>query len=139
MNKKVVLFGLIMLFFLSFVLAQEVCEEGDDDCKVDNAYACLNEKIDDKTCSGLSPEEKIFSFLATETSRYFLLCFYHSNILLPLVISKWYCEVIHKCQGFFFKTLEGYKVPRFITICNCWHFAKCMAWKLGDFGGVVRK
>src|SRR3989344_2561897 len=69
MNKKVVLFGLIMLFFLSFVLAQEVCEEGDDDCKVDNAYACLNEKIDDKTCSGLSPEEKIFSFLATEKCK----------------------------------------------------------------------
>ena len=70
MKKLVFLFSvfLVSIFFTFFVSATEhdvVCDEGDVDCKVDKAYSCLNEKIDDKTCDGLSSEERIFSLLAT--------------------------------------------------------------------------
>jgi len=70
MKKLVFLFSifLVSIFFTFFVIAEEhniVCEDGDDDCKVNKAYSCLNEKIDDKTCEVLSSEERIFSFLAT--------------------------------------------------------------------------
>lgn len=70
MKKLVFLFSifLVSIFFASFVIATEhdiVCDDGDNDCKVDKAYSCLNEKIDDKTCEALSSEERIFSLLAT--------------------------------------------------------------------------
>ena len=83
MKKLVFLFSifLVSIFFTFFVIAEEhniVCDDGDADCKVDKAYSCLNEKIDDKTCEVLSSEEKVFSLLATgkcknevlEDSRY---------------------------------------------------------------------
>lgn len=70
MKKWGILFSvfLVLIFFTFFVIATEhdiVCDEGDVDCKVDKAYSCLNEKIDDKTCDGLSSEERIFSLLST--------------------------------------------------------------------------
>ena len=66
MKKVVLLFGLLFLF-LSFVIAQEdtTCAQGDDDCRIDKAYSCLNEKINDKSCDSLSSEESVFSLLAT--------------------------------------------------------------------------
>ena len=70
MKKLVFLFSifLVSIFFIFFVIAEEhniVCDDGDVDCKVDKAYSCLNEKIDDKTCEALSSEERVFSLLAT--------------------------------------------------------------------------
>ncbi len=70
MKKLVFLFSifLVSIFFAFFVIAEEhniVCDDGDVDCKVDKAYSCLNEKIDDKTCEALSSEERVFSLLAT--------------------------------------------------------------------------
>jgi hypothetical protein len=65
MKKQVFLFSIfIVMFFASFVIAEEiVCE--DNDCKIDKAHSCLEEKIDDKECDNLASEEKVFSFLAT--------------------------------------------------------------------------
>ena len=37
----------------------------DETAKINNAYDCLNKKIDEKKCSGLTLEQKIFSYLAT--------------------------------------------------------------------------
>lgn len=67
MKKQVVLFALTLFIFFGFVIAQEdiVCELGDDNCKIDKAYSCLRGEIDDKGCDNLSPEEKVFSLLAT--------------------------------------------------------------------------
>ncbi len=70
MKKLVFLFSifLVLIFFTFFVIAEEhdiACDDGDADCKVDKAYSCLNEKIDDKTCEDLSSEERVFSLLAT--------------------------------------------------------------------------
>ncbi len=62
MKKGAILFGvlfLIMTFSMVGILASEESE------KVDKAFACLEEKIDDKECSTLSIEEKIFSLLST--------------------------------------------------------------------------
>tara|TARA_Y100000310_G_C20675309_1_gene812700 strand:+ start:686 stop:2416 length:1731 start_codon:yes stop_codon:yes gene_type:complete len=54
----------MIMFFASFVIAEEhdVCT--DDDCKIDKAYSCLRDEINDKGCDKLSPEEKVFSLLA---------------------------------------------------------------------------
>lgn len=62
--KRGLLIGILVfmvLMSLCFVVAQEneVCDE---DCKVNNARSCLEDKIDD--CSSLSVEEEIFSLLA---------------------------------------------------------------------------
>jgi len=67
MKRQVVLFALTLFIFFGFVIAQEdvVCESGDDDCKINEAYSCLIEKIDNRGCDNLSPEEKVFSLLAT--------------------------------------------------------------------------
>ena len=58
-----------LVFLTSFLMAQEVCDEGDTDCKISNGYLCLNEKIDNKGCSAMSSEEKAFAALATGDCR----------------------------------------------------------------------
>ena len=70
MKKKVLLLYLSITFilFVSFAIAADnstACASGDNSCKVDKAYSCLNDKIDSKTCSSLSPDEKVFSLMAT--------------------------------------------------------------------------
>ena len=72
MKKGVILslflFATLALFLSSFTLAQtsnlKECEAGDDSCKIDNAYICLNEQIDLKTCARLSSDEKVFSLIS---------------------------------------------------------------------------
>lgn len=68
MNKKVPLFVFLMLLFLAPIMAAvniSTCADGDSNCKVNNAYLCLQDKINTKKCSALSSEEKVFSLLAT--------------------------------------------------------------------------
>lgn len=58
--KKSVLFGILIIFLIlnvSFIIAVE------NETKVDNAYSCLEEKVEGR-CSSLSLEERIFSLLA---------------------------------------------------------------------------
>ena len=71
--KKSAVFGLFLfvalaLFLSNFALAQsedlKECEAGDDSCKIDNAYTCLNEQIDLKSCTRLSSDEKVFSLIS---------------------------------------------------------------------------
>ncbi len=62
MRKKVLLFTVLIIFLISFVIA-ESSEECDESCKVNKAQDCLKEKVRD-SCSSLSPEERIFSLLA---------------------------------------------------------------------------
>ena len=71
MKKGVVLFGLLLLISFSLVIAQEdtACDEGDESCKIKEALSCLNDKIDDKGCSSLSSEERVFSLLAVGECR----------------------------------------------------------------------
>ena len=65
MKKELVVFSLLLLFSLTFVLAQNTeCASGDESCKISLAKSCLNDKIDNKECSGLSSDEKVFSLLA---------------------------------------------------------------------------
>ena len=62
--KRGLLIGILALMILmsiSFVVTQEN-ETCDEDCKVNNARSCLENKIND--CSSLSVEEEIFSLLA---------------------------------------------------------------------------
>ena len=62
--KKRVFFGISIIFLIisfSFVIAQE------DDAELsveDKGYACLRDKVEDRTCDALTTEEKIFSLLA---------------------------------------------------------------------------
>jgi len=59
--KTKFIFGILIVFLLftiSFALAQTNSE------KVDDAYTCLENKIINKKCSGLSTEEQIFSLMA---------------------------------------------------------------------------
>lgn len=64
MKIEAFLFGiLILVFFAHSVTAQE-CTEGDKSCKIDKARSCVEEKINDKGCSALSSEERVFSLLA---------------------------------------------------------------------------
>ncbi len=60
MQKKVFLFS-ILIVSLIFVVPSLIADETQD--KIDKAYGCLEEKIEDK-CSSVSPEERIFSLLA---------------------------------------------------------------------------
>jgi len=66
--RKKVLFTILFLFLmlnLSFVLAEETTEEDLSELdKVEKAYQCLEDKIEEQTCEDLSTEEKIFSLLA---------------------------------------------------------------------------
>jgi len=58
MEKKVFLFILVLALIFTIPLIFAAQEE------IDNAYACLEDKIDEKTCDSLSVTEKIFSSLA---------------------------------------------------------------------------
>lgn len=53
------MFFLILVSLTSLISSQEECDE---DCKVDKAYSCLDEKVGD--CSTLTSEEKVFSLMA---------------------------------------------------------------------------
>lgn len=70
MKKRLYLLSILFLsivftsFFLIAQLGDIECEEGDDSCKKDKAYSCLEEKVDSRGCGNLGPEEKIFSLLA---------------------------------------------------------------------------
>lgn len=69
MRKERLLFVfLIFLVFagLSFLQAQNTTTETE---KVDKAYECLSDLIEEKTCDTLSTEEKIFSLLALGECR----------------------------------------------------------------------
>ncbi len=70
MRKKVLTGFLIFILMisLSLVIAEDD-ETTTDQEKVDEAYSCLREKIDDRTCSELSLEEKIFSLLAVNKCK----------------------------------------------------------------------
>ncbi|MBI2043418.1 hypothetical protein HYT25_03450 [Candidatus Pacearchaeota archaeon] len=60
------LFLMIVSFLANLTFAQiQECEPDDDDCKIDNGYICLQDKIDTRTCSSLTSEEKVFSLIAT--------------------------------------------------------------------------
>lgn len=59
------LFAIFSVFIVSAANETTTCDANDEDCKVNNAYICLNQKISDKTCNDLSSEERLFSFLAT--------------------------------------------------------------------------
>ena len=66
MKKKILLDVFVIFLILttfSFLYAQTSPEEEQE--KVDNAYSCLEDKVDGK-CSSLSTEEKIFSLLAID-------------------------------------------------------------------------
>ncbi|MEK6760557.1 MAG: hypothetical protein AABX93_01390 [Nanoarchaeota archaeon] len=68
MKSKVMLISFLFIIFASYFAAfafaeVKVCEEGDDNCKIDNAYSCLNDEIDAKTCSRLGSDEKVFSLI----------------------------------------------------------------------------
>src|SRR3989338_5334576 len=69
MKRVLMTFAFLLLFSVAFATfisaALQDCSPGDKDCKTKEAYSCLEGKISDKTCSNLSPEEKVFSFLAT--------------------------------------------------------------------------
>ncbi len=66
MKKRTLLLSVFALIFLSsFILAVEVCDEGDTGCKINNGYSCLAEKIDIRGCDSLSSGEKVFSALAS--------------------------------------------------------------------------
>jgi len=63
MKKGVILFGILFLVLtigLNGILAQELTEEE----KVSQAYDCLQETIEEKTCDTLGLTEKIFAVLA---------------------------------------------------------------------------
>lgn len=69
MKRLVFLFSALAMFviFVPFVIAQgnSTCGAGDNSCKIDKGYSCLKGEIKDKSCDNLSPEEKVFSLLAT--------------------------------------------------------------------------
>ena len=60
MKKKVFLFSILILFLILILPFTFAAQED-----IDNAFACLEDKIDEKKCEGLSTSEKIFSILAT--------------------------------------------------------------------------
>ena len=62
MKKRGMYLILIVLLvsLISFAVSQE--EECNEDCQVDKAYSCLNDRVNN--CSSLSLEEEIFSLLA---------------------------------------------------------------------------
>ncbi len=69
MKNKVMLISFLFLilasYFAAFVFAEiKVCEDGDDKCRIDNAYSCLDDEIDARTCSRLGADEKVFSLIA---------------------------------------------------------------------------
>lgn len=74
MKKKWFLLGItfILILIIPVIIAQENGSLIDDNsaldseqAKIDKAYQCLEDKIEDRGCSTLSSEEKVFSSLAT--------------------------------------------------------------------------
>lgn len=65
MKKRVFVIGLLFaaLMFISLVSAQNN-ESCDENCKINNAYSCIEDQIDARSCSSLSVEEQIFSSLS---------------------------------------------------------------------------
>jgi hypothetical protein len=65
MKKGAIVLGILFLSLaiLPLVLAEE------NQTAVDDAYKCLKDKIDEKTCDKLGIEEKIFSLLATRDCK----------------------------------------------------------------------
>ena len=64
------LFFIIASFLATFALGQlKECGEGDDSCKIDNAYSCLQESIDTKTCARMGSDEKVFSLIAAKECK----------------------------------------------------------------------
>lgn len=68
MRKRLfLLLSVIALIYISSIISAadlKTCEPENNDCKIDNAYICINNQIGD--CSSLaSSEAKIFSLLAT--------------------------------------------------------------------------
>ncbi len=69
--KKSVLIILFLLISISFVFAENssgtitTSDDISESTQINKAYQCLNDKITDKKCSGLSASERIFSLLAT--------------------------------------------------------------------------
>src|SRR3989344_3368045 len=62
------LFLAVVLVLSSFISAAAnitSCEQGDDNCRIDNAYTCLEDKIDTRTCAKLGSDEKAFALIAT--------------------------------------------------------------------------
>jgi len=81
--KKIVLFSILIIIFLSlnvsFIIAQTnetndtgeiiIDSSGSSQDQIDNAYSCLENKIDDISCSSLSLEERIFSLLSVRKCK----------------------------------------------------------------------
>ncbi len=66
MKKKVLLFSILFLvLILPAIFAAANDTDLSDDEKVNQAYDCLQNKIEDKECDNLGFEEKVFSVLAT--------------------------------------------------------------------------
>src|SRR3989338_9748533 len=72
MKIKVTFFSFLFLAavlvsssFISAAANITSCEQGDDNCRIDNAYTCLEDKIDARTCAKLGSDEKAFSLIAT--------------------------------------------------------------------------
>jgi len=72
MKKEVFLFSILiilLMFILPFAIADiNVSDSDDEQSKIDKAYTCLEEKVQDK-CSSLSLEEQIFSLLAIKECK----------------------------------------------------------------------
>ncbi len=64
MKKRAILAIFILLFSLSFVLAEDNITTDSSIDKINNAYNCLTDKVSGE-CGSLSIEEKIFSVMAT--------------------------------------------------------------------------
>lgn len=75
MEKRLYVFTILFLsivfasFFLVAQSSEIVCEAGDDDCKINKGYSCLEEKIDSRGCASLSSGERVFSLLASGECR----------------------------------------------------------------------
>jgi len=71
--KKRVMYSLVILFFIltfPLIFAENVTVDSEDaNTKVQAAYTCLNDKIDNQGCSDLSSEERIFSLLAVKECK----------------------------------------------------------------------
>ena len=62
-KKRILSILIIFLIFISFSLLQAQQNSTDEQQKIDNAYSCLEDKVEGE-CDSLSSEEKIFSLLA---------------------------------------------------------------------------
>ncbi|MBU4069827.1 MAG: hypothetical protein KJ646_02495 [Nanoarchaeota archaeon] len=62
---------LLLLLVLPIIMSEdlEVLESVDDKSKIDNAYDCLQSKVDDRGCASFSSQEKIFTLLALQECK----------------------------------------------------------------------